>query len=61
MRVIYQRKKNGKMLDERQTTNMSKEDCDHYVTVLTDHLKDDLIKVRVDQEGERTLSGHSIG
>ena len=59
MKVTYQRKKNGKLLKEQTSVDMSIEECNHYVSVLKEHLKSDLVKVEI--EGERVLSGHSIG
>jgi hypothetical protein len=47
MIVKYTRKKDGRTLHPRTTIDMDKADAEHYVQVLKDHLKDDLIKVEI--------------
>ena len=47
MIVTYTRKKDGRTLHPRTTIDMEKEDAEHYVKVLKDHLKEDLIKVEI--------------
>ena len=50
MRVKYTRKKDGRTLYPRTTLDMEKIDAEHYVQVLKDHLKEDLIKVEIIEE-----------
>ena len=45
--VTYTRKKDGRLLEPRTTIDMERADAKHYVQVLKDHLKEDLIKVEI--------------
>ena len=45
--VTYTRKKDGRLLEPRTTIDMERADAEHYVQVLKDHLKEDLIKVEI--------------
>jgi len=47
MIVTYTRKKDGRTLHPRTTIDMPKEECEHYIEVLKDELKEDLIKVEI--------------
>lgn len=50
MIVKYTRTKNGRMLYPRETIDMPKEECEHYVEVLKGHLKEDLIKIEIKEK-----------
>lgn len=47
MRVKYTRQKDGKILNPKTSSDMEKIDAEHYIQVLKEHLKEDLIKVEL--------------
>ena len=47
MRVKYTRQKDGKILKPKTSVYMETRDAEHYIQVLKEHLKEDLIKVEL--------------
>jgi hypothetical protein len=47
MRVKYTRRVDGKILKPKISVDMEKMDAEHYIQVLKEHLKEDLIKVEL--------------